>query len=149
MWSGKKSNSLSKFCVLIFTAMLIGTALSAPWLVRWLLDFSRADLAGTEAFFLLTIYSGSIPAAVLLFCLYRLLHHIEIDQVFITKNVEYLRRISWSCFAGAIICFVSILYYFPWIFVAVAAAFMGLIVRVIKNIIAQAVELKEESEFTI
>ena len=149
MWSGKKSISLSKFCVLIFSAMLVGTVISAPWLVRWLLDFSRADLAGTEAFFLATIYSGSVPAAMLLFCLYRLLRHIEMEQVFITVNVEYLRRISWSCFAGAIICFVSILYYFPWVFVAVAAAFMGLIVRVVKNIVAQAVELKNESEFTI
>jgi hypothetical protein len=129
--------------------MLIGTALSAPWLVRWLLDFSRADLTGKEAFFLSTIYSGSVPATILLFCLYRLLHQIEIDQVFIIANVEYLRRISWSCFAGAIICFVSIPYYFPWIFVAVAAAFMGLIVRVVKNIVAQAVKLKNESELTI
>jgi hypothetical protein len=129
--------------------MLIITALSAPWLVRWLLDFSQADLVGKEVFFLSTIYSGSVPAAILLLCLYRLLHHIEIDQVFITINVEYLRRISWSCFSGAIICFASIPYYFPWIFVAVAAAFMGLIVRVIKNIIAQAVELKKESELTI
>ncbi|HCJ56288.1 DUF2975 domain-containing protein [Lutispora sp.] len=149
MWNGKKSISLSKLCILVFTFMLIGTALSAPWLVRRFLDFSRADLVGKEIFFLLTIYSGSIPAAVLLFCLYRLLHRIELEQVFITANVEYLRRISWSCFAGAIICFASIPYYFPWIFVAVAAAFMGLIVRVIKNVIAQAVELKNESELTI
>jgi hypothetical protein len=149
MWSGKKSISLSKFCVLIFSAMLVGTVISAPWLVRWLLDFSRADLARTETFFLATIYSGSVPAAMLLFCLYRLLRHIEMEQVFIAVNVEYLRRISWSCFAGAAICFVSIPYYFPWVFVAVAAAFMGLIVRVVKNIVAQAVELKNESEFTI
>lgn len=149
MWNGKKSISLSKFCVLVFAAMLIGTALSAPWLVRWLMDFSRADLVGKETFFLSTIYSGSIPAAVLLFCLYRLLHHIELEQVFITANVDYLRRISWSCFAGAVISFASISYYFPWIFVAVAAAFMGLIVRVVKNVIAQAVELKNESELTI
>lgn len=149
MWNDKKSISLSKICVLIFAVILIGTALSASWLVRWLLDFSRADLAGKETFFLSTIYSGSIPAAVLLFCLYRLLRYIELGQVFITANVECLRRISWSCFAGAIICFASIPYYFPWIFVAVAAAFMGLIVRVIKNIIAQAVELKNESELTI
>lgn len=149
MWNGKKSISLSKLCVLIFAVMLISTALSAPWLVRRFLDFSRADLVGKEAFFLSTIYSGCIPAAVLLFCLYRLLNHIEFEQVFITENVEYLRRISWSCFAGAIICFASIPYYFPWIFVAVAAAFMGLIVRVVKNVIAQAVELKNESELTI
>ena len=149
MWSGKKSISLSKFCVLIFTVMLIGTVLSAPWLVRLLMDFSRADLVGKETLFLLTIYSGSVPAAVLLFCLYRLLRHIELEQVFITANVEYLRRISWCCFAGAVICFASIHYYFPWSFVAVAAAFMGLIVRVIKNVFAQAVELKNESELTI
>lgn len=149
MWNGKKSISLSKLCVLAFSVMLVGTVLSAPWLVRSFLDFSRAGLAGTEALFLLTIYSGGVPAAVLLFCLYRLLYHIELDQVFITTNVEYLRKISWSCFTGAIICFASVPYYFPWIFVAVAAAFMGLIVRVIKNIIAQAVELKNESELTI
>lgn len=149
MWNGKKSISLSKICVLVFAAMLICTALSAPWLVRWFLGFSRADLVGKEIFFLLTIYSGSIPAALLLFYLYRLLRYIELEQVFIAANVEYLRRISWCCFAGAIICFISTLYYFPWIFVAVAAAFMGLIVRVVKNVIEQAVELKKESEFTI
>jgi len=149
MWNGKKSISLSKLCVLIFMAMLIVTTLSAPWLVQRFLVFSRADLIGTEVFFLSTIYSGSAPAAVLLFCLYRLLHRIEIEQVFITVNVECLRRVSWSCFAGAIICFVSVSYYFPWIFVAVAAAFMGLIVRVVKNIVAQAVELKNESDFTV
>lgn len=149
MWNGKKSISLSKICVLVFMAMLIGTALSAPWLVQRFLIFSRADLIGTKVFFLVTIYSGSVPAAGLLFCLYRLLNHIEIERVFITENVEYLRRISWSCFAGSIICFISVSYYFPWIFVAIAAAFMGLIVRVVKNIVAQAVELKNESDFTV
>lgn len=149
MWNGKKSNSLSKLCVLVFSAMLIVVDVSAPWLVRWFLDFSRADLVGKEPLFLVTIYIGSVPAAVLLFCLYRLLHGIGNDQVFTMSNVEYLRRISWSCFAGAIICMASTPYYFPWVFVAVAAAFMGLIVRVIKNIIEQAVELKNESELTI
>lgn len=149
MWNGEKSISLSKICVLVFTVMLICTVLSAPWLVNWLMDFSRADLVGKKAFFLATIYFGSVPATILLFSLYRLLHHIEHEQIFVTSNVEYLRRISWCCFAGAIICFASIPYYFPWVFVAVAAAFMGLIVRVIKNVIAQAVELKDESELTI
>ena len=149
MWNGKKSISLSKLCVLIFMAMLIATALSAPWIVQRFLIFSRADLVGRSAFFLTTIYSGSVPAVILLFCLYRLLYRIEIEQVFITANVECLRHISWSCFAGSVISLVSVSYYFPWIFVAVAAAFMGLIVRVVKNIIAQAVDLKNESDFTV
>jgi len=149
MWDDKKSITLSKICIFVFALMLVYIAISAPWIVRRLIDFSRADLAGKKGYFLLTIYSGSVPATILLFCLYRLLHRIEQEQVFITANVECLRRISWSCFSGAIISFISTFYYFPWFFVAVAAAFMGLIVRVVKNVVAQAVELKNESELTI
>ena len=148
MWNKEKSIGLSKWCVLVFMVLLIGTALSAPWLVRMLM-YLRAYFAGTETYFLITIFTGCVPAAVLLFCLYRLLHHIETGQVFTAENVDYLRRISWSCFTGAIICFASVSYYLPWVFVAVAAAFMGLIVRVVKNVVAQAVELKNESDFTI
>ncbi|NLB53899.1 MAG: DUF2975 domain-containing protein, partial [Syntrophomonadaceae bacterium] len=59
------------------------------------------------------------------------------------------RRISWSCFLGAVIALVSVFYYNSWLFVAVAAAFMGLIVRVLKNVFAQAVELKNESDYTV
>ena len=148
MWNKEKSIGLSKWCVLVFMVLLIGTALSAPWLVGKIM-YVRSYLPGSETYFLITIFTGCVPAAVLLFCLYRLLHNIETGQVFTQKNVDYLRRISWSCFAGAIICFASVSYYLPWVFVAVAAAFMGLIVRVVKNVVAQAVELKNESDFTI
>jgi hypothetical protein len=35
------------------------------------------------------------------------------------------------------------------VFVAIAAAFMGLIVRVVKNVLAKAVELQTEVDYTI
>lgn len=149
MWNDQKSIVLSKLCILLFGGVLLGVAVSAPWLVRWLVSFSRAELSGTEAFFLTTIYTGCVPAAVLLHSLFHLLHRIASQQVFLTENVEHLRRISWSCFMGAGICFVSALYYFPWMLLAVAAAFMGLIVRVVKNIVAQAVSLQHEVDYTI
>ena len=42
------------------------------------------------------------------------------------------------------------MYYGKSIFlVGLAAAFVGLIVRVVKNVIAQAVHLKEENDYTI
>jgi hypothetical protein len=94
MWNGEKSISLSKLCILLFICVLILTVVSAPWLSRWFLGFSRAELKVTELFFLATIYVGSIPAAYLLYSLLRLLHRIEAEQVFITENVECLRRIS-------------------------------------------------------
>jgi len=149
MWNGEKSICLTKFCILLFMFLLIVTVVFAPWLIRWFLGFSRAELEGTEPFFLATIYIGFVPAAYLLYSLLRLLHRIEAGQVFITENVERLRRISWSCFVGAGVSFVSVFYYFPWVFVAVAAAFMGLIVRVVKNVVAKAVELQNEVDYTV
>jgi len=149
VWNGEKSIGLSKLCILFFMCVLITTVVSAPWLTRWFLDFSQAGLKGTDSFFLATIYVGSIPAAYLLYSLLLLLRRIEAGQLFIAENVERLRRISWSCFLGAGIAFVSVFYYFPWLFMFVAAAFMGLIVRVVKNVVAQAVALKNEVDYTI
>jgi len=148
VWNGRRSIGLSKFCILVFMCALIATAVSAPWSTRWFVDYSHAA-KGSESFFLATIYIGSIPAAYLLYNLFRLLRRIEAGQVFIAENVECLRRISWSCFVGAGIAFISGFYYLSWLFVFVAAAFMGLIVRVVKNVVAQAVALKDEADYTI
>jgi hypothetical protein len=78
-----------------------------------------------------------------------MLHRIESGQVFTTENVESLRLISWSCIIGGLICLAPSFYYFPWALVSVAAAFMGLIVRVVKNVVAQAVALKDEIDYTV
>ena len=149
MWTARRSVLLSKLGVLLFAILLLSVVVFAPWLVRWLVFFSRAHLQGIEHLFLATIYAGSVPAAVLLFNLFRLLERISSQEIFVQENVEYLRRISWSCFAGAGICLLSTLYYFPWILVAVPASFMGLIVRVVKNVVAQAVSLKLEADYTV
>lgn len=149
MWTREKSVILSKLCILFFSGILVLVAVSAPWLTHWFVGFSRADLMSAEPFFLATIYTGFFPAAYLLYSMYCLLRRIETDQVFIRENVESLRRISWSCFLGAAISLVSVFYYFPWAFVAMAAAFMGLIVRVVKNVVAKAIELQEEVDYTV
>jgi hypothetical protein len=149
MWNGEKSIGLSKFCIVFFICALIILVVSAPWLTHWFVGFSSNDLGGTESFFMATIYLGAIPAAYLLYNLLTLIRRIEAGQVFIAGNVECLRRISWSCFIGAGLALVSAFYYIPWAFVFVAAAFMGLIVRVVKNVVAQAVALKDEMDYTI
>lgn len=149
MWNSKKSIRLSKWCILAFMGLLVAAVVLAPWLTRWYFTFPRLGLNDVERFFLATIYVGFIPAAYLLYNLLRLLSRIEAGQVFTLKNVELLRRISWTCFAGAGIALVSLFYYFPWVFLAMAAAFMGLIVRVVKNVVAQAVELQDEVDSII
>lgn len=148
MWSDHRSIVLSKLSILVFAVGLLGVAISAPWMVRWLI-WSRPYLRGTEVYFSITVYSGVLLAGALLYNLFRLLQRISAKQVFLAENVEHLRKISWSCFAGAGICFFSMLYYFPWVLVGVPAGFMGLIVRVVKNVVAQAVSLQNEVDYTV
>ncbi|MDD4583649.1 MAG: DUF2975 domain-containing protein [Eubacteriales bacterium] len=98
---------------------------------------------------LVTIYVCCIPALIALFCLDRLLANIKKGEVFIQKNVKYLRLISWCCFAVSIILALSGFYYILFLMIAVAAAFFGLILRVVKNVIEQAMIIKNENELTI
>lgn len=149
MWNRKRSLLLSKIFTMLFMVALLGALVAGPWLVKLLTWYSLHAYNGLFPFFLVTIYTGGVFAGALLFSLYFLLNNIEKDDVFTQKNVAHLRRISWCCFAGTIICALSSFYYLPWCVVAIAAAFVGLVVRVVKNIVAQAVALKEESDYTI
>lgn len=149
MWNDSKSLILSKICVILFMALLLMCAALAPQFVSLLVWISASAHNAGKLLFLITIYAGCIPASALLACLYILLQRISTGSVFVKENTACLRYISWCCYAGAAICTVSTLYYFPWLAIGVAAAFMGLIVRVIKNVIAKAVSLQDDADFTI
>ena len=149
MWNNSKSIILSKICVILFMALLLACAVLAPHFVAMLTRISALANNAGETLFLLTIYAGCIPAAALLVCLQILLWRIGAEKVFIKENTACLRYISWCCFAGAIICLVSALYYIPWLVIGIAASFMGLIIRIIKNIIAKAVSLQDDADYTI
>ena len=78
-----------------------------------------------------------------------LLKNISANEVFISENTEYLRQLSWCCVAAGMIFAASGFYYFPFWFLCGTAMFMALILRVIKNVFAQAEEIKRENDYTI
>lgn len=149
MWNEEKSVELTRLCTLAFMILLLAVVATAPWLTAWFISFSQAGLAGSQSLFLATIYIGALPAGLLLYYLRLLLGSIKAGQVFTLTNAERLRRISWCCFVGAGIALISAWYYIPWLIVFVAAAFMGLIVRVVKNLVAEAANMKDEIDHTI
>ena len=149
MWDDKKSLILSKTCVVLFMALLLAGVIFAPRIVSSFVKRSATASVDNRTLFLITIYTGCVPAGALLVFLYMLLRRISSGSVFVKENTASLRYISWCCYAGALICLTSTLYYIPWFAVGVAAAFMGLIVRVIKNVIAKAVSLQDDADFTI
>ena len=149
MWDGDKSVGLSQLCLLLFAAVLLAVVVFAPWIVAWFIRFSRADIAGTEKLFLATIYVGAVPAVLLWHSLFSLLGRVAKRQMFVAENVSSLRRISWACMAGAGICILSAGYYIPWLMVAIPALFVGLIVRVVKNVFALGVALQADADLTV
>ena len=82
-------------------------------------------------------------------CPPQLLQNIRAQLVFDAQNVRLLRQVSWCCVGAGAVCLVSCLYYLPFIAVAIAAGFMALIVRIIKNIFQQAIDMKAELDLTI
>lgn len=148
MWNPSKSATASSICTKIMIIIVIGAAFSASYLVKAYAAFTAKD---PDIIFPLTmtIYACTVPALIALICLDRLLVNIRKKDVFIEKNVKHLRVISWCSFAVSIILLVSGSYYLLFLIIAVAAAFFGLILRVVKNVIEQAVLIKSENDFTI
>ena len=143
-WNNDRSLLLSRVCVWVFTVLLAALLLTAPWFWNWILWRSSVRMV-----YIGVTYASGVPAAVVLFCLHRLLRNISEEEVFIQENVRSLRIMSWCLIAAALVYLVGSLFDWYLVVFAAAAAFVGLILRVVKNVFAQAVELKNEYDFTI
>ncbi len=148
MWNAVKSVNLSLICTKLVMGLVVLFGVSAPRIVKLYVAYTakNPDLILP---LLITVYACVIPAMIALFCLNRMLENIKRERIFIDTNVQDLRRISWCCFAVSGILLLSGYYYLLFLMIAVAAAFFGLILRVVKNVIEQAINLKEENELTI
>ena len=147
-WNDRKSITLTR--VVVATAIL-GSAImtiSGPWLTRWMVT-AHALPPRTGPVLLVLGYLCAVLAFGMLFSLYKFLRRIEAGAVFVPANVTALRRISWCCAGAAVVCLTAAYIYLPFAFLGVAAAFMALIVRVLKNAFAQAVRMKDELDYTI
>lgn len=155
MWNSKKSAILSLAVCAIFVAILTAGLFLGPWAVKmWFVLYrgwseDSAAMQDMLTLFSACFYPCAVFAYVTLYSLIKLLLNIQKDATFIMPNVKYLRRISWCCFAVAVITLIGGVFYIPFLFVAVAAAFVGLMLRVVKNVMESAVEIKAENELTI
>lgn len=144
-----RSLRISRVLVYLFGAALIWLDLSGWWYSRWLLTRMLHFREAEAAAFLVCLYLCSVPGYVTLFGLDRLLRNLQAGEVFVPENVRLLRRISWCCFAAAAVCLGCGTVMLTLNVIAAAAALMGLIVRIVKNVFEQAIAMKEELDFTV
>lgn len=98
---------------------------------------------------LVTFYSCAAIGFGILFILDRLVNNIRKGDVFVEQNVKYLRILSYCCFAISLITLFFARLRILVFVITFAAAFFGLILRVIKNCFTQAIALREENDYTI
>ncbi len=147
-WNSDRSLTLSIWCTRLAMIMGITCAVFSPRIVNWYIDVSGKPEWLAEPI-LIALLACCVPAMGALIWLHKLLTNIRIEDVFTDENVGLLRRISWCCFLAALITLVSARFYLVFGLISIAAAFMGLILRVVKNVIQQAVIIKAENELTI
>jgi len=147
-WTRDQSITLSRVCVGLFAAVLLALDAGCYWLAKWFVQ-TRFFQWQRGVLLMVTIYLGSVLAWLTLVRLWQLLGNLRRGEVFVDGNVRHLRAVSWCCLWAAALCLASAAYYLPFAFVAVAAAFMGLIVRIVKNVFQQAIAMKSELDLTI
>lgn len=139
-------------CIICLIAVA-GLAVALPFITN---DFLRTEypqiVEEHYVSILVTLYVALIPATAALISLLRLLSLVRRESVFTSEAVALLRMISWCCFAEIpvfAVCTVFFLFFAVSLALAFAALFMGLILRVVKNVIEEAVALKNENDFTV
>ncbi len=153
MWNKTKSLQLSILLVRVLFILIPILMCCVPIIVHWydIVYGEGIGLLHGSVYWPLCIclYLAAICGLVCLFALGRLLQNLKSDLVFIPLNCKYLRVISWCCLLAAIPFFCFGFWRFLSFLVALAAAFFGLILRVLKNVFDKAVELQEENDYTI
>lgn len=146
------TSQLSAKCSLWCSRFLMGAiavmAFCFPKLLAWYQSFRPLGLHGAAAVF----FGFYLCVPVVLYCLWcvdKLLRNILKEAVFVTQNVRCIRRIRWCCAGVSLICLPAAFFYQPLVFMVLIMAFLALIVSVVKNVIAAAVELQEENDLTV
>ena len=98
---------------------------------------------------LITFYVCAAFGFVILFVLNKLIKNIGSEKVFIDENVKLLKILSYCCFAIAVVTLIFARFRILVFVITFAAAFIGLILRVIKNCFTEAIRLRDENDFTI
>ncbi len=150
-WTSAKSLFLSR-CLTIATLVLgVVSLFCIPVITEWYDSISNA-LNGERPIRVVlnvVLYLSAILAILALWQLLMMLNRFAKQEVFIKENAACLRLIAWCCFGVAAVWLALTFWRFMAFFVAFIMAFAGLLLRVMKNMLEAAIELREENDFTI
>ncbi len=151
----KTSIKISIGVCFTLAAVLFALVLFGPKIFELYMTVFRGFAVGGSSLEMLSrlfkwcFYPSAVFSAVILYALIKLLFNILNEKVFIKQNAKYLKTVSYCLLIVGMITFAGGFFYMPFMFVAAAGLFTGMMLRVLKNVFQSAVELREESDLTI
>jgi hypothetical protein len=147
-----KSKKLSVYITLwtsrlVFLLMVVLPFL-LPAILEWYAGFRHITIAERHTVTVCFI----ISAIIICWSMWNMdsiLRSILRGEVFTRKNVRALRHVQWSCALVAVLCLVATFAYLPLVFLTVIMSFLFLALCVMSNVMAAAVEIREENDLTI
>ena len=155
MWNKDKSLILSRILTVAAVMAAIIVAFFIPAIAEWYeyeMSVEANSFLDRSSMFIpmcITLYVCDALALAALWNLNILLRNINKNEVFIQKNTNCLRRISWICMGVGAMMMIFGLWSSIFVFFGMCALMFGLIMRVLKNVFEKAVEIKSENDFTI
>lgn len=150
MWNSVKSVKLSTVFTKIVIVLVMAFAVALPFIMKQTELIDRFMISTDELNYILPIiYLCCAIALIALWNLNRLLVNIKNELVFVEKNVRILRAISWCCLLAAVVLIFGSFFSLVFLLLSVMAGFVGLILRIVKNVFEAAVDLKNENDYTI
>jgi len=151
-WDARKSATLSLVVTWIGLVFAVAAVPFLAPVLRSGLFTSTGVIGAALTHSLGPIYACLAFGIAALIILIRLLGSIRRGDVFTVTNVQSLRLISYCGFAIMLACVVGAVIapmHTFFALVALVAGFLGLLMRVIKNVIEAARLLKEDADYTI
>lgn len=153
--SSKFSNNLSLAIAIIFLVGCIAAAFLMPAVTDMLIDTpdnigDRGSITESGrvfvhivAYFLLAIVTLADILSI------ALLLRIRKGEVFTQKSVALIRGVSWSCILLCVAFALLGVYFQLALIMTFLALFLGVCLRVVKNVIEEATLIKSENDLTV
>jgi len=153
--SNKVSINISLTVAVIFLVACIFGAFIMPPLVEMLINLpdnigNRGSI--TDSGRILVLVLAYLMLLVLMLAdvlMILLMFRVKRGLVFTAKSISLIRGISWCCFEIAFVFGVLGIYFQLSFILAFFAVFLGISLRVVKNVIEEAAEIKSENDLTV
>jgi len=158
----KISRNVSEMISLIFVCGLIAFVAFAMIFLPVFFDrtpllqvicgyFGNHDIGALqgETVFWAWMYANMAIAEACAVTILLLLLRVRRGLVFTARSVAYIRYVSWGCMLIALLCLLATYFLHMAYFISLAAIFLGLCLRVVKNVIEEATAIKDENDYTI